>query len=77
MNDRLAGALLAVVRDVDEPEELRARAAIGLGPVLEQADTELADANRFDEPEDVPISYSTFRNIQDSLRTLYFDENVP
>jgi len=77
MNDQLADALLAIVRNGDEAEELRATAALSLGPVLEQADTELADGSRFDEPEDVPISYRTFRNIQDSFRKLYFDENVP
>jgi hypothetical protein len=76
MNDQLAGALLAIVRNGDEPEELRAAAALALGPVLEQAYTELADANGFEDAEDVPIAYSTFRNIQDSLRRIYFDEKV-
>src|SRR6516225_666661 len=76
MNDQLAGALLAIVRSGDEPEDLRATAAIALGAVLEQADTELVDTNGFEDPEDVPISYSTFRNLQDSLRKLYFDETI-
>ena len=38
INDALADALLAIVGNAAEPEELRAKAAISLGPVLEQAD---------------------------------------
>ena len=45
-------------RSGDEPEELRATAELALGPVLEQADTERAGASRFDESEDVLISFS-------------------
>ena len=77
MNDALADALLAIVRSGDEPEELRARAAIALGPVLEQADTELLDDGGFEDPEAVPITERTFRNIQESLHTLYPDESLP
>jgi HEAT repeat protein len=77
MNDDLADALLAIVRNSDEPEELRATAAIGLGPVLEQGDLELLDDDEFDDPESVPISLDTFRNIQDSLHKLYLDESNP
>jgi hypothetical protein len=77
MNDDLAGALLAIVGNGDESEELRATAAIGLGPVLEQADTELVDNDEFDDPESVPIALHTFRNIQDLLHKLYLDESNP
>jgi hypothetical protein len=45
MNDSMAGALLAIVGDAEEREELRAAAAIGLGPVLEECD--IAD---FEDP---------------------------
>ena len=38
INDALVDALLAIVGNAAEPEELRAKAAISLGPVLEQAD---------------------------------------
>ena len=61
----------------DESDELRATAAIGLGPVLEQADLELLDDDEFDDPESVPISLDKFRNIQDSLHKLYLDEGNP
>ena len=72
INDELADALTAIIRRPDEPEQLRAAAAIALGPVLEQADT-----FEFEDPDDVPISQRTFRNIQDSLQKLYFDNSVP
>ena len=72
INDDLAAALLAIVRDAGEPEQLRARAAISFGPALEQA-----DIDEFDDPDDVPISEGMFRNIQDSLQKLYFDTSNP
>jgi hypothetical protein len=72
VNDDLADCLLAVVRSTDEPDQLRAKAAISLGPVLEQADTA-----EFDDPDDVPITELTFRNIQDSLQKIYLDKSTP
>ncbi len=72
LNDRLADVLMSVVGDSDESEKLRATAAIALGPVLEQSDTD-----GFDDPEDLPISERTFRNIQDLFRKLYADDRVP
>jgi hypothetical protein len=72
INDELAEALLAIVRNAGEPEQLRARAAISFGPILEQA-----DIDKLDDPEDVAITQRTFRNIQDSLRKLYLDSSTP
>ena len=72
INDELADALTAIIGNPHEPERLRAKAAIALGPVLEQADTD-----GFEDPEDVPISRRTFRNIQDVLQKLYFDNSIP
>lgn len=72
INDKLADSLTAIIRSPDEPERLRARAAISLGPVLEQAETD-----GFEDPDDVPITQRTFRNIQDSLRKLHFDNTIP
>jgi hypothetical protein len=73
INDELADSLLAIIRSPDETEEIRPRAAISLGPVLEQADTFGFD----DDPDDVPIAQHTFRNIQDSFQKLYSDNSVP
>jgi hypothetical protein len=72
MNDDLAEALMAIVSSSDEPEKLRAQAAISLGPVLEDADT-----NEFLEPDELNITEDTFHKIQDLLKLLYADESVP
>lgn len=76
MDDDLAGAILAIAGSADEPEDLRASAILALGPVLETADTELAD-DEFDDPDVVPISLDAFRYLQDSLQKLYFDPAIP
>ena len=72
INDPLADALLSIVGSAAEPEELRAQAAISLGPTLEQA-----YIDEFDDPEAVPISEKTFRKIKQSLRKVYLDAGVP
>ncbi len=72
INDELVKALLSILQGEDESEELRGRAAISLGPVLDYADTD-----GFDDPHDVPISEDTFRKIQQSLHGLYLDAAVP
>jgi hypothetical protein len=72
INDELADSLTAIVSGQNEPEQLRAKAAIALGPVLEQAETD-----GFEDPDDVPITQRKFRGIQASLRNLYFDNSIP
>jgi hypothetical protein len=72
MDDSVAGALLTTTQDDGAPEIVRGQAAIALGPVLE-----LASMDGFDDPEDVPISESTFHRITDTLRILYRDPDVP
>jgi len=72
INNDLADVLLTIAGSTDEPEQLRARAAISLGPILEQADTD-----GFDDPDDVPITEGTFHNIQDSLEKVYSDKSTP
>src|SRR5580700_6313747 len=71
INDDLADTLLAVVCSA-EPEQLRAQAAISLGPILEHADTD-----GFEDPDDVPITERTFHKIQGSLHKLYLDNSTP
>jgi hypothetical protein len=69
MNDDLAHALIDIVRDRTEPEELRAAAAISLGPVLEECDME-----GFEEEDELfrpPISEDTYRAIQTALREVH------
>ena len=72
MNDELAECLLSIIRNSGEPDRLRARAATSLGPVLE-----LAYIDEFEEPDAVPITERTFRNIQESLQMAYLDESIP
>ena len=72
INDELSDALLAIVRSRDATEALRSEAAISLGPVLEDADTQ-----GFEDADEVPISEPTFHRIQESLRALYRDTAVP
>jgi HEAT repeat protein len=72
INDELADTLLTIASSTEEPEKLRARAAISLGPALEQADTD-----GFEDPDDVPITELTFRTIQESLEKLYLANSTP
>ncbi len=72
INDELADELLIIVGSGEEAEQLRAKAAISLGPVLEYG-----DQDGFEAPHDVPITEDTFRKIQESLREVYMDADVP
>jgi hypothetical protein len=75
IDDELVDALLRIVGDSAESEELRGGAAIALGPVLELADTE-----GFDEADpfaDVPITAASFHRIQRELRAHFRDASVP
>ena len=75
MNDSLAVALLAIVGNAEETEELRARAATGLGAVLEECDTtEFDDPLGYDEPS---IAELTFHRIRTMLQRMYEDPGVP
>ena len=72
INDELVDTLLSILRRSDESEKLRSKAAISLGPVLEQA-----DMHGFEDADDVPITERTFHRIQESLRKAYTDAAVP
>lgn len=67
MNDEIAEDLLSLVRSPDEPPELRERAAISFGPVLEHT-----DADGFEL-----ITETTFDAIQQTLRAVYRDAKAP
>lgn len=71
INDELVEALLAILRRNDEPERLRKRAAISLGPALEGA-----YIDGFDDLFDDTISEDTFNTIQKTLRRLYMDADL-
>ncbi len=71
--DELADALLSIVKSGDEPGELRAIAAIALGPTLEDA----LESDIGFPYEDEGISEGVFHEINETLRELYLDGNIP
>lgn len=74
VNDALVEALLAIVQSGSEPVELRAQAAISLGPALEAADEVVG----FEEDLSfAPIAEETFNKIRKLLRAVYLDAGVP
>ena len=79
INDDLADALLSTVGDATASEELRSRAALSLGPVLEQMDMDsIGDIPGLDDEFDAPpISEHTFHRIQQSLHAHYLEDDIP
>jgi hypothetical protein len=74
MNDEIARTLLASLRDPAESEEMRGTAAIALGPTLEQLYLEIDD---FEDDEERPVSPEVATAIQNTLREVYLDAEVP
>jgi hypothetical protein len=73
MSDEMAEALLAIVHNRDHADNMRATAAISLGPALESADTEaIADMGW-----DAPISEEEFDRIREELRKTFEDRSLP
>ncbi|UCH94118.1 MAG: hypothetical protein JSV88_28145 [Candidatus Aminicenantes bacterium] len=72
MNDNTAALLLAILQDSSEPEELRCKAAISLGPALDYGDT-----MEFDDPDDIMLSEKGFHEVQQRLRDIYQDTATP
>jgi len=73
MDDEMADLLCRIVANREESPAIRARAAISLGPVLEEMDLESID----DSFSDPPVSAETFHKIQAALRKVYRDESEP
>jgi len=72
INDDLAVALLAVVKDDTEDEDLRSEAAISLGTTLENA-----FVMGFEDPDDIIISKPLYNEISETLQTLYMSHELP
>jgi len=72
INDDLAVALIGVIEDPAESDEIRARAAISFGPALEQG-----FIDEFDDPESVPISEEMFERVKGVLKRVYMDDSAP
>jgi hypothetical protein len=78
VDDEIAGLLLAIARNAEEPEEVRSSAAIGLGPALEEADTaEITNGIVGEVDVDSPISAEVFASIKAGLREVVEDESAP
>ena len=72
INDDLGNLLLTIIRDNDEPEELRAKAAISLGPALDYG-----SLMEFDDPDDIMLSKGVFNKVQKQLQNIYQDTDTP
>ncbi len=71
-DDEVARALLTIAGSDREAVLLRSRAVIALGPGLE-----LCETLGFDDPDDLPLQPATFDDVQQTLRTLYVDADIP
>lgn len=71
INDKLAGVLLDILRNGNEPEKLRIRSAVSLGPVLEYSHT-----YGFGSDEG-SISPEMTERIKENFRNLYEDTTAP
>jgi hypothetical protein len=72
IDDELADALLSILRNPREPNSLRGQAAISLVSALEYA-----DIDRFEHPDEVPITEAMFSKIRETLHKLYMDAETP
>lgn len=77
INDEVAEALLAIVGQSGESEEMRGTAAISLGPALEQAYLDDFEMDDFEDLDETPISELTFGRTRETLRKLYVDSRIP
>ncbi len=70
IDDELADALLSIVGNDNETNEIRSTAVIALGPALE-----MADIHGFEDEDDILISEESFQNVKKSLHQLFSNEN--
>lgn len=68
MTDELAATLLDLLEDPREDDELRGRAALAVGPVLEELHLEL-----FEDPDEASVSPRMGETIRRTLRDVYLD----
>ncbi len=81
MSDTIAEALLVILKNNQESEELRCQAAISIGAALEYSDIAALDLEDDKisaiEMEEQILSEKTLYTIQDALLRLYRDAKVP
>jgi hypothetical protein len=72
INDELAEALMAIVGNANDSDELRTQAVVSFGAVLESAWT-----SGYDDPDDLPpITERTYRKIQNLLQKMYLEPGL-
>ena len=76
VNDALAEALIAIVKDAGADESLRGRAAIALGPALEGTDL-MMELEEDEDEEEVSLSKAVFDGVQGALERCYRDSGCP
>jgi hypothetical protein len=76
MNDAVADALLALVKDTGEAESVRGRAAIALGPTLEMMET-YGEADLIDDSDEQLVSEAMHQAIRDGLRDTWRRADTP
>ena len=73
LTEKLVDALLNIVKSRKEPDDLRSRAAIALGPALE-----LVEYEDYNDPYDpMALTEPFVKKMQPALRQLYLDTEVP
>jgi hypothetical protein len=72
IDDLLAAELLSIVSSGDEFDDVRASAAIALGPALEQA-----DVSGFDDEDDILVTEEMFGRARAELRRVFEDARTP
>jgi HEAT repeat protein len=77
MGDAPAAVLLSVLTSSEEPVELRERAALSLGEVLDAASVEDFGEAGPEEEDEAPITEEMFEEIREALAGLYHDERTP
>jgi len=77
VDDELAEELLRLIES-DAPDEIRAAAAIALGPTLEMMDTELDDQGRVEDSFGMaPLSQRVYDLVVETLRRVCLDQAEP
>ena len=77
VNEELTKALSAIIADRGATDRLRSRAAVALGPVLEQMHLHEPLGEELDELEPPVIPPHEFQRIRWELNSLYLNEDTP
>jgi hypothetical protein len=74
MNESIGRIVIDLIRSTDADEEVRARAAIALGPALEECELDGFDDSDLDDPV---LSQPLFEEAKKTLRSVYHDPSAP